>query len=1015
MTNYNISLFSTLADNAPKSIKIDELFNLIRKPNSIVLATIKRLRQTDPTDKKAIRSIKKRLPAVTVSCICEGGHEETNIVSRTMLMQADFDHLIYAPGGNEHDFNQFQENIQGDEYMLMGFVSPSGRGYKAIIPYSGDHLQAFEGLKAYFFDKYGVVMDETCKDLNRLMFLSFDQTCFYNKFAKVFVAPETPLVAPKPKVKPAAPTSCKWAEKGSVGDDIEKVIDQLQLHHTDITGGYKNWLKIGFGISSEFGERGRSYFHAISYYHPEYDYEATDKQYDECLKQRKGGGASIKTIFGIAKDHGIDIRPAYLPEKSTSHDGNGGGKSLNELKAAKVDILKGFEMNLLDELIERGSQPLPNEEGVTPKGISPKYLDAAKELVNEARNNIEQTEVLAEPQEGSLESLLKEIPDTTDSYEDFSQNGFFVLDSKLYTYDVKSGKYNEREISNFCMEYLYHFDDGSKNTKRLVKIQRNTGEISIFEMSDEEAKLDKFKQIIRGKACSFRGTSNQYELIFTALTNHEKKAKAILAIGYNSEFDLYAFSDALFYQNEIHRINEVGIIFIDHKTFYLPAHSKFNIDNTNYINERRTRYLPGILNFKEWSSLIYKAYSINGAIALCFVIQCLFRDIIFEKINFFPFMFLFGPPGTGKSSFIDMVLRLWGDKDPGVSVKSNFKAIARSASQRKNALLFLKEYDNNISADLENAFKNFYDGQGYSTAQTSNDNKTHTWLVESGIMIDGNCLPTKSPAFFDRNIVLHFEETRFSAASTKAHKQLTEASEAGFGAILIEILKHREVYKERIKAAFEFSYNELKGLSASFDGITIEAGDLIYKEVNISKMPERTIRHLAFILSGYIALKNHLDFPFSATDIYDKLLTEAIEKVEMMSEINDVAVFWDSLNYFHNIEPQKVGKGKQFETDPLLKIVYIKFKDLYPVYAEYCKRSNILPTDQNTVLRTLTSDNYPAFMANTQKGRGKAYTKANFGSCYRFQWTEEGDGHRYVNGKEITFINNRTAQTELPY
>ena len=74
----------------------------------------------------------------------------------------------------------------------------------------------------------------------------------------------------------------------------------------DITAKYNDWLSICFGLTDQFGEDGRDYFHRISRFHPEYDIEKSNKQFDNCLKSNRSG-ITIKTFFKIAKDHGINL------------------------------------------------------------------------------------------------------------------------------------------------------------------------------------------------------------------------------------------------------------------------------------------------------------------------------------------------------------------------------------------------------------------------------------------------------------------------------------------------------------------------------------------------------------------------------------------------------------------------------------------------------------------------------------------------------------------------------------
>lgn len=96
-------------------------------------------------------------------------------------------------------------------------------------------------------------------------------------------------------------------------DDVEIVTQRIETAAKDITGDYSTWRDLGFALSDELGENGRSYFHRISRFYEGYTEKETDNQYDRCLRSH-GTGISIKTFFKIAKDSGINIS---VPSKTS--------------------------------------------------------------------------------------------------------------------------------------------------------------------------------------------------------------------------------------------------------------------------------------------------------------------------------------------------------------------------------------------------------------------------------------------------------------------------------------------------------------------------------------------------------------------------------------------------------------------------------------------------------------------------------------------------------------------------
>jgi len=929
-----ISLFKSISDKKPKQIALRDFINIVSS-NSNYYATIEAIRRSKT--KEEANGYKKALPAVTLSGEFSGGHSIDKLIKPSGYMQIDFDNLP--------NVKEVKEILKNDLYTLACFISPSGKGVKGVVQIDIDepHKEAFNRLRAYYADKYSLEMDKTCSDITRLCFASFDQDAFLSDKAQVFT-PQcytvTALPEPeKPAYKPKTAQNKPFVN--DVQKDIEKVVSQIKTHQLDITGEYEQWRNIGFALASELSESGRDYYHAVSRYSAKYNPTNTDVQYSECCKGRKSG-ISIKTFFGFAKDYGIDIKP------------------------------------------DRPSQAKPKQ--------------AIKNTIAPPEQKPEPgADLSPEPMQES--ELLKPIlTDSEDITTHFNEYGYFCQNGKYFIRETKHGKNFDIEISNFLLEILYQFDDGTNNTKRLIKIQRNTGQIMIKEVLDSETSPDKFETILKSIRCSFYGSSYNLKKIYVANMDKERKANAINTLGYNKEHDIYSFSDAVIIDNKVLKVNNIGIINNDNDCFYLPAWAESNINNKAFENERRFRFKEGNLNFESWSKLVYEAFDIKGAIGMCFAINCLFRDIITNQLNFFPFMYLFGQAGGGKTTYIDSVLRLFGDKDPGTpATGSTEKAIARVCGQRVNAMTYIKEFDKNVAPMLIPMMKSFYDGVGYATAQTSNDNKTNNFPITSGLIIDGNVLPIHEPAFFDRFLIVQFEDNHFSIGNKIAYEKIKSEYDNGFGRVFLDIWQHREHFKKEFKKAFDCVYNQLNGRKAEYDGEVYNDGALIIDGFNLGRLPDRNISHIAFILSTYYILCKKLKFPYTFEELAQKVIADALEKNDMLSEIKDVNVFWDSFNYCKANVPSIEGYYLKSIIDSVL---YVKISELYPFYVDYCKKSLINPQDKQTLLKLLTVE-ASGFIPNTsQKGRGKAYTKDGFGSCYRFRF-EAHNNCITIAGKEL--------------
>ena len=581
--------------------------------------------------------------------------------------------------------------------------------------------------------------------------------------------------------------------------------------------------------------------------------------------------------------------------------------------------------------------------------------------------------------------------DSQNKRKDNDEHFFFMEKGCYYMKETIKGKPIIKKLSNFLMESIYHLMDVTKESRRLIKFQRNTGEITVNEISSSELNLERFKKVIRSisnRGLSFFGNTQQLDYILTYIYDREKNAIAITQLGYQPEYNVYCFADAIITNdNKLVFPDKLGIVADGNTMLYLAPYAFTNLNNKEYKGQRKFTYQEGEVDFKSWAELIYNAYCINGAIGITYVILALFRDYILELTGFFPFLFLFGDQGAGKSNFVTFFLHLFGEPNHGISLlNSTDKGFSRSLTQCNNALYYLKEYTNVIDKKTVDVFKTGYDGKLYTMAQKSNDNKTTTLEISSACMVDGNELPTSEAALFARMIVLNFEDNKFTKEATDAYKTLLEQKEKGFCQVTKELLKYRSVIERRFKEVYEETFYQLKPVLTS------------EKEIS-----DRQIRHIALILAPIKLLQDKLNFPFQFGEYKESVIENAKTQDELASNIRDVTIFWEAIAFKLNEAYCEITEGKQYQKDPVKKILFIKFNMLFPYYKEYTRKNNLNDIDASSMLSLLTSKGNTSFIPNTtQKTRSKSYNKKGFGGCHMFKYEtiEEGSGI-IVNGVEM--------------
>jgi hypothetical protein len=290
-TNFRFSLFPKLYLTAPTlEIDINGLIEIIKY--GYLITEIEDLRNTKSIEE--YKEIKKELPAVTISGIFTSRNSE-GIIKHSGLIQIDID--------NVPDYNILFEQLCNDAYTYLCFRSPGGKGIKIIVKIFqsiNTHLFQFNSLENYYKQKYGVEIDPMCNDIPRLMLLSYDPNIFCNPYSKLYTdqldLTDVHTIKTKQIIKSKNQTDGKFTGNNDI---VLKIIEKIEVNKIDITGNYKDWLKIGFALSAEFGENGRAYFHKISRFYPYYNSNDADKQYSECLKNNNRK-TSLGTLIFIA-------------------------------------------------------------------------------------------------------------------------------------------------------------------------------------------------------------------------------------------------------------------------------------------------------------------------------------------------------------------------------------------------------------------------------------------------------------------------------------------------------------------------------------------------------------------------------------------------------------------------------------------------------------------------------------------------------------------------------------------
>ena len=127
----------------------------------------------------------------------------------------------------------------------------------------------------------------------------------------------------EPKNKPEKPSETIRYANNDTYTQAEKLVSLIEEAQADLTHEYSHWRNIGFAFANEFGERGRDLFHRVSHFNSGYNHDECNRQFDGCLKGKRGG-VSIASFFFYAKSAGFLLKDplAVCPTEEEQEEEN---------------------------------------------------------------------------------------------------------------------------------------------------------------------------------------------------------------------------------------------------------------------------------------------------------------------------------------------------------------------------------------------------------------------------------------------------------------------------------------------------------------------------------------------------------------------------------------------------------------------------------------------------------------------------------------------------------------------
>jgi hypothetical protein len=277
-----LSFYPTKKSQVKKDVSIVDYIGFVKEGanQDLVINARAEYQKNGKTD--LYNHLKGQSQCVTGSAVMnEGAKTAQNIKALNGLICIDIDGIV-------------PPLLAADKYTYIYHKSFSGDGVCVFVKILPDRFEdSFDQLAQYYYENFNIPIDQSCKNKNRLRYISYDPDLIFKQDAQTFKARKVPK-----KVKKVSPII-------HVQSDFDHILQQIQQRGIDLVKGeYDRFVKIGFALYNGFGDSGKQYLEFINQFNPRFKPENLERDWKGF---RKDGSITISTFYHYAKEEGIEI------------------------------------------------------------------------------------------------------------------------------------------------------------------------------------------------------------------------------------------------------------------------------------------------------------------------------------------------------------------------------------------------------------------------------------------------------------------------------------------------------------------------------------------------------------------------------------------------------------------------------------------------------------------------------------------------------------------------------------
>ena len=290
-----VTRFTAVTNTTPQGTVI--LFDYLTQPDPSITPLLQRVRESKSPEE--LKANKKLLPCITPHGTFRQ-RNDSGLIAHSGLIQIDMDRKDNTDILN---WESIPDILKLDQHIAYVGKSASGSSFWGLIPIEDPdcHSGHWEAIQEHFRIQYGITLDPCTKALPHPRFYAYDPDGYVNPDAVTFTK----------RIK-AEPVQHRTQVRTDLRDmdKFNAYIRDICDTKTDITGGLKQWMKVGTAIKSELGPSGEDAFIDICQFSPTFS-EAECRRTYRTLKPQK---LTLGTFYFICRKYGIEPEE-YRPRR----------------------------------------------------------------------------------------------------------------------------------------------------------------------------------------------------------------------------------------------------------------------------------------------------------------------------------------------------------------------------------------------------------------------------------------------------------------------------------------------------------------------------------------------------------------------------------------------------------------------------------------------------------------------------------------------------------------------------